>query len=113
MSKTYYLAINRKTHQYFIGHSKLDPWYSFRYEHKTLVNAGEYKDYVYYQFDDIHNLFHTLDGNLNIVSSEWSLLNNRISIRHQLKDYLNAKGVYQMVLCDKTPSGYIFTNWNL
>lgn len=110
-TKTYYLAINRNTKQYFIGYSSLKAWYSFRYEHKTLENAGDYEDYIYYQFDNLDNLMYTLNKNLNILSEDveaWALLNKQINYRHQLRDYLTARCDFDLVAYTKTDRGYIF-----
>jgi len=111
--KTYYLALNKQTKQYFIGYSKLKPWYSFRYEHKKLANAGEYKDYSYYQFNDLDDLIYALDNNYGFTFKRWHLLNNQISIREHIQQYLNDRdSSYLFIRYEKTQLGYVFLKDN-
>lgn len=107
-TKLYYLAINRKTKQYFIGYSSLKPDYNFRYEFKNL-NQGNYEDYRYYRFNNLDDVFYFLDTNINIVfNDEWAMLNKQVNYRQSLKDYLQSHYKKSIVDYDKTDRGYEF-----
>ena len=109
-TKIYFLALNRNTNQFYIGYSASNPGYAFRYEHKSLANAGNYKDYTYYKFTNIDDLYHILDKNLNILNghTKWFLLNNQVKIRDQIQQYLQDRCTTNLIKYTKTDFGYIY-----
>lgn len=111
MTKTYYLALNKRTNQYFIGYSSLVPWYSFRYEHKTLENAGDYEDYHYYKFTNLRDLCKFLDKNINIMNfkGKWYLLNRKTTYKEYIKQYLQDRCLLTNIITyTKTDKGYVY-----